>query len=50
MTVKETQNIFLKETSLTKILLSLLTENAEYSDYIHEIVNSASEVSNNENE
>ena len=39
MTVKETQNIFLKATTLTDILLSLLGENNEYSNYINEIIN-----------
>lgn len=39
MTVKEIENIFSKETTLTEILLSLLPENAEYSNFIHEIIN-----------
>lgn len=39
MTVKEIGNIFSKETTLTEILLSLLGENNEYSNYINEIIN-----------
>ena len=39
MTVKEIENIFSKETTLTEILLSLLGENNEYSNYINEIIN-----------
>ena len=39
MTVKEIENIFLKETTLTDMLLSLLNENADYSNYINEIIN-----------
>ena len=50
MTVKEIENIFLKETTLTDILLSLLSENAEYSDFIQKIVNNASKMEDTENE
>ena len=50
MTVKEIQNIFSKETTLTDILLSILPENAEYSDYIREFVNITLEIGENENE
>ena len=39
MTVKEIENIFSKETTLMDILLSLLGENNEYSNYINEIIN-----------
>ena len=39
MTVKEIENIFSKETTLVEILLSLLGENNEYSNYINEIIN-----------
>lgn len=39
MTVKEIENIFSKETTLMEILLSLLGENNEYSNYINEIIN-----------
>ena len=50
MIVKETQNIFLKETSLTDMLLTLLSENEEFSDYIREIANSTSKMEDSENE
>lgn len=50
MTVKETQNIFLKATTLTDILLSLLSKNEEYSDYIQEMVNSDLKMVDTENE
>jgi hypothetical protein len=50
MTVKEMENIFFKETTITDLLLSLLPENAEYSKYIQQIVNNASEMENNKNE
>lgn len=39
MTVKEIENIFSKENTLMDILLSLLGENNEYSNYINEIIN-----------
>lgn len=39
MTVKVIENIFSKETTLMDILLSLLGENNEYSNYINEIIN-----------
>lgn len=39
MTVKEIKNIFSKENTLMDILLSLLGENNEYSNYINEIIN-----------
>lgn len=39
MKVKEIENIFSKETTLTELLLCLLNENADYSNYINEIVN-----------
>ena len=50
MTVKKTKNIFLNETSLTEILLSLLFDDAEYSENIREIVNKALETGDTENE
>lgn len=39
MTVKEIETIFSKENTLMDILLSLLGENNEYSNYINEIIN-----------
>ena len=39
MTVKEIENIFSKENTLMDIVLSLLGENNEYSNYINEIIN-----------
>ena len=50
MTIKETQYTFLKETSLSEILLSLLSEDAEYSDYIRETVNNALEKEDSKND
>ena len=50
MTVKEIENIFSKETTLTDILLSLLPENEEYSNYIHQIINDITKMEDNENE
>ena len=44
MTTKEIQNVFSRETSLTEILLSLMIDNAEYSDFIQEITNITHEV------
>lgn len=39
MTIKQIENIFSKESTLTEILLSTLSENEDYSDYINEIIN-----------
>lgn len=50
MTAKEIENIFLKETTLTEILLSLLPENEEYSNYIHEITNDITKTKDTEND
>ena len=50
MTVKEIENIFLKETRLTDILLSLLPENEEYSNYINEIINDIIKMEDSKNE
>ena len=50
MTAKEIKNIFSKETTLTDMLLSLLNENADYSNYINEIINETIMVEDTENE
>lgn len=50
MTIKEIENIFLKETTLTDVLLSLLNENADYSNYINEIINVTIMAEDTENE
>lgn len=50
MTVKEIENIFSKEATLTDILLSLLLENEEYSNYIHKITNDVIKMEDGENE
>jgi len=50
MTVKEIENIFSKETTLTEILLLILPENEEYSNYIHEIINDVIKMEDTEND
>ena len=50
MTVKEIENIFSNEPTLTDILLSLLPENEEYSIFIHKIINDITKMEDNENE
>ena len=50
MTVKEIENIFSKETTLTEILLLLLPENDEYSNFIHKIISDIIKMENSENE
>lgn len=50
MTVKEIENIFLKETTLTEILLSLLPEHQEYANFIHEIINDVIKMEDSEND
>ena len=50
MTVKEIENIFSNEPTLTDILLSLLPENEEYSNYIHKIINDIIKMEDSENE
>ena len=50
MTIKEIENIFLKEATLTDVLLSLLAGNEEYSNYINEIVNETVMMEETENE
>ena len=50
MTIKEIENIFFKETTLTDMLLSLLYENADYSNYINEIINETIMAEDTENE
>lgn len=50
MTIKEIENKFSKETKLTDMLLSLLNENADYSNYINEIINETIMAEDTENE
>ena len=50
MTAKEIKNIFSKENTLTDMMLSLLNENADYSNYINEIINETTMVKDIENE
>lgn len=50
MTVKEIENIFSKETTLTDILLSLMSENTDYSNYINEIINETIKMEDTKND
>lgn len=50
MTENITQNFFSGESSLTKILLSILYEDNEFSNYMQELVNNTSKIGDLTNE
>lgn len=50
MAVKEIKTIYSNEASLTDILISLLSDSADYSDYVARTVNMTPDLEEKENE